>query len=139
MGFKINSIMSRTTNRIRLTPKVIIGLILAICFIPTIVIISSQDRFSNLPAFPEEGYLNDDNLWGNTAYLLKGTFQNILIPPSASGAVLCSVVSDEKGNVLPLIIPEKAAKHTYQREQKIKLKVYLDQQGRIIAQDSEVQ
>ena len=131
--------MSRVTNTIRLTPKVIIGFILAGVFILSLIIITSQDRFSNLSAFPEEGYLNGDNLWGNSTYLIKGTFQNILIPPSVSGAVLCSILSDEKGNVLPVIIPEKAAKHTYQREQKIKLKVYIDQQGRIIAKDSDVQ
>ena len=131
--------MARINNKIYIKPKAVIAVVIAIGVVLIPIFLITRDRFSNLQEFPEESYLNADNLWGNAEYLIKGTFQNVLVPPTGKNAVISSIVSDNKGGILPVIIPQRATRQIYERGQKIKLKVHLDQEGRIIAEDSEIQ
>lgn len=94
-----------------------------------------KDNFSKLPAFPTDSYLDGDPLWGKCEYLIKGEFQNILIQPTSKNTVLCSILNGDKKIPIPVIIPEKATKQPLQREQKVKLKVIVQEDGRIIAKD----
>ena len=86
-------------------------------------------------AFPVDSYLDGDSMWANTEYIIEGTFQNILLKQKSSDSVLCSVATAEKKIPLPIIFTSSASKTPLQREQRIKVKVNVEDDGRIVASD----
>lgn len=99
----------------------------------------SKNDFSKCVAFPVESYLEGEALWSNTDYVIAGTFQNILLKQKSSDCTLCSVVTEDKKIPLPVIFTPSAAKTPLQREQKIKVLVRVEDNGRIVASDCVIQ
>jgi hypothetical protein len=99
----------------------------------------SNNGFNKCVAFPVESYLEGEALWSNTDYVIVGTFQNILLKQKSSDCTLCSVVTEDKKIPLPVIFTPSAAKTPLQREQKIKVLVRVEDNGRIIASDCVIQ
>jgi hypothetical protein len=99
----------------------------------------SKSDFNKCVAFPVESYLEGEALWSNTYYVITGTFQNILLKQKSSDCTLCSVVIEDKKIPLPVIFTPSAAKTPLQREQKIKVLVRVEDNGRIIASDCVIQ
>ncbi len=98
-----------------------------------------KSDFNKCVAFPVESYLEGEALWANTEYVIEGTFQNILLKQKSSDCTLCSVVTEDKKIPLPVIFTPSAAKTPLQREQKIKVLVRVEDNGRIIASDCVIQ
>ena len=101
--------------------------------------IFSKSDFNKCVVFPVESYLDGDAVWSNTDYVIEGTFQNILLKQRSSDSTLCSVVTDDKKVPLPIIFTSAASKSPLLREQKIKVKVHVEDDGRIIASDCMIQ
>ena len=99
----------------------------------------SNNGFNKCVAFPVESYLEGEALWSNTDYVIAGTFQNILLKQKSSDCTLCSVVTEDKKIPLPVIFTPSAAKTPLQREQKIKVLVRVEDNGRIVASDCVIQ
>jgi hypothetical protein len=99
----------------------------------------SKSDFNKCTAFPVDSYLDGDALWSNADYVIEGTFQNILLKQSSSESTLCSILTEEKKIPLPVIFTTEATKSPLQREQKIKVKVRVEDDGRIIASECAIQ
>jgi hypothetical protein len=99
----------------------------------------SKGDFNKCAAFPVDSYLEGDAVWSNTDYVIEGTFQNILLKQRSSDSTLCSVVTGEKKIPLPIIFTSAATKAPLLREQRIKVKVRVEDDGRIVASDCMLQ
>lgn len=99
----------------------------------------SRKGFNGCPAFPVDSYVEGDSLWSNTDYVISGTFQNILVKRQGSDCTLCSILTDDKKIPLPVIFSPSATKTPLQREQRIKVKVRVEDTGKIIASDCMIQ
>jgi hypothetical protein len=99
----------------------------------------SKGEFNKCAAFPVDSYLDGDTVWSNADYVIEGTFQNILLKQQSSDSTLCSVVTDDKKIPLPVIFTLTATKNPLMREQRIKVKVRVEDDGRIIASDCMIQ
>ena len=94
-----------------------------------------NSHFRNLPEFPVAEYRQGDPLWDNSAYLLRGTLDNIILESKNCKNRLVAITANGTASPLPVIVPAKAAKSPLQRQQKLSLKVKVDSTGRIIASD----
>jgi hypothetical protein len=99
----------------------------------------SKGDFNKCVVFPVDTYLDGDALWSNADYLIQGSFQNILLKQGSSEATLCSIITDEKKIPLPVIFTPQSTKIPLQREQRIKAKVHVEDDGRIVATDCAIQ
>ncbi len=99
----------------------------------------SKSDFNKCAAFPLDSYLEGDALWSNADYVIEGTFQNILLKQGSSECTLCSILTEDKKIPLPVIFTSEATKSPLQREQKIKVKVRVEDDGRIIASECVIQ
>jgi hypothetical protein len=99
----------------------------------------SKGNFNKCAAFPVDSYLDGDALWSNADYVIEGTFQNILLKQGSSESTLCSIVTDDKKIPLPVIFTIEATKTPLHREQRVKVKVRVEDDGRIIASECAVQ
>jgi hypothetical protein len=95
--------------------------------------------FNKCLVFPVDTYLDGDALWSNADYLIQGSFQNILLKQRSSEATLCSIITDEKKIPLPVIFTPQSTTMPLQREQRIKVKVHVEDDGRIVATDCAIQ
>ena len=95
----------------------------------------SSSPFRNLPEFPAAEYRAGDPLWSNSAYLLSGTLDNIILESKSRKNYLVAITPKGVSSPLPVIIPVKASKAPLQRQQKLSLKVTVDSSGKIIASD----
>ena len=95
----------------------------------------TKGEFNKCAVFPIDSYLDGDAVWSNTDYVIEGSFQNILLKQRSSDSTLCSVVTEEKKIPLPIIFTPTATKAPLMREQRIKVKVRVEDDGRIIASD----
>jgi len=99
----------------------------------------SKSDFTQCTAFPLDSYLDGEALWSNTDYVISGVFQNILLKQKGSDCALCSIITDDKKVALPVIFTSTASKTPLQREQRIRVKVRIEDDGRIIASDCLIQ
>jgi hypothetical protein len=99
----------------------------------------SKTDFNKCAAFPVDSYLDGYALWSNTDYVISGVFQNILLQQQGSDCTLCSITTDEKKVTLPVIFTPSASKTPLHREQKIRVKVRVQDDGSIIASDCVIQ
>lgn len=99
----------------------------------------SKAGFNKLPVFPVDSFIDGDSMWSNTDYVINGTFQNILVRQQSSDCTLCSILTEDKKIPLPVVFTPSACKTPLQREQKIKAKVRVDDSGRIVASDCQIQ
>lgn len=112
-----------------------------ICIISVTAILSSGKKgFSKknknkCVAFPTQSYLEGDALWSNADYVIEGTFQNILLKDKKSDSTLCSIITADKKIQLPIIFKDSLMETPLQKEQKIKVLVNVEEDGRIIAGD----
>jgi hypothetical protein len=119
-----------------------VGVAVIVAFLLTLGVAKesfSKNDFNKCVPFPVESYLEGEALWSNTDYVITGTFQNILLKQQSSDCTLCSVVTEEKKIPLPIIFTPSAAKTPLQREQKIKVLVRVEGNGRIIASNCMIQ
>ena len=104
------------------------GLLLALAIIKAL---SNSDP--KCPPFPYEAYLNGDPMWTKQDYFITGKFQYILLKTSSGDDTLCSITVCDKNLSLPVIFKPSALTVAPQRDQKIKLKVQVEDNGRIVA------
>ncbi len=102
--------------------------------------IHSKSELSPLTPFPTQSYLDGGALWHNADYGMKCSFHNILVQPkNGGGALMCSVIDDDKKLQIPVILTANAAKNPLQTDQKIILKVRVHEDGSIVATDCAIQ
>ena len=94
-----------------------------------------KGEFEKCQPFPTESYLRGDAVWSNVDYVISGTFQNTLVQAEDSPGNLCSVVTETNKTPLPVIFQPSANKQAPEREQKIKVKVQVKEDGAIVASD----
>jgi hypothetical protein len=130
---------SKLSPPLLMTGAVIVAVFVIVSFFAFSKKAYSKNNFNKCPAFPADSYLNGDALWSNSDYVITGSFQNILLQQRVSDSTLCTVAIEDKKVPLPVIFTASAAKIPLQREQKIKVLVHVEDDGRIVATDCVVE
>ena len=107
-----------------------------------LISIRKTDPFKALPEFPVSDYRQGEKIWGQSAYRLTGTLDNIILQSKDSSCCLIGLAVIDAASpapiIIPVITPLKASKQSLQRKQLLTLKVAIDHSGRIIASDCSV-
>lgn len=109
----------------------VIGLISLIGFF--IFNLDSSQRFSQLPEFPVENYLEKNGIMGREDFRLEGKIENILSRSDNGKTFLVSVKPVNSDYLLPVIISSQ--EKSIQREQILIMKVYTDSSELIKCED----
>ena len=115
-------------NYIRLS---VIGLISFIGFF--IFNLDSSQRFSQLPEFPVENYLEKNSIIGREDFRLEGKIENILFRSGDGKTFLVSVKPVNSDYLLPVVISSQ--KKSIQREQILIMKLHTDSSELIKCED----
>jgi hypothetical protein len=98
-----------------------------------------RKAFSNCPSFPVNTYLSGDSVWTSSDYVISGSFQNILSKKKDSEAIVCSIVTDEGKVPLPVILLPNSCKTPLQKEQRVRAKARVQDDGRILVSECVIQ
>ena len=109
----------------------VIGLISFIGFF--IFNLDSSQRFSQLPEFPVENYLEKNSIIGREDFRLEGKIENILFRSGDGKTFLVSVKPVNSDYLLPVVISSQ--KKSIQREQILIMKLHTDSRELIKCED----
>jgi len=109
----------------------VIGLISFIGFF--IFNLDSSQRFSQLPEFPVENYLEKNSIIGREDFKLEGKIENILFRSGDGKTFLVSVKPVNSDYLLPVVI--SLQKKSIQREQILIMKLHTDSSELIKCED----
>lgn len=109
----------------------VIGLISFIGFF--IFNLDSSQRFSQLPEFPVENYLEKNSIIGREDFRLEGKIENILFRSGDGKTFLVSVKPVNSDYLLPVVI--SLQKKSIQREQILIMKLHTDSSELIKCED----
>ncbi len=109
----------------------VIGLISFIGFF--IFNLDSSQRFSQLPEFPVENYLEKNSIIGREDFRLEGKIENILFRSGDGKTFLVSVKPVNSDYLLPVVISSQ--KKSIQREQILIMKLHTDSSELIKCED----
>ena len=109
----------------------VIGLISFIGFF--IFNLNSSQRFSQLPEFPVENYLEKNSIIGREDFRLEGKIENILFRSGDGKTFLVSVKPVNSDYLLPVVISSQ--KKSIQREQILIMKLHTDSRELIKCED----
>lgn len=109
----------------------VIGLISFIGFF--IFNLDSSQRFSQLPEFPVENYLEKNSIIGREDFKLEGKIENILFRSRDGKTFLVSVKPVNSDYLLPVVI--SLQKKSIQREQILIMKLHTDSSELIKCED----
>ena len=109
----------------------VIGLISFIGFL--IFNLDSSQRFSQLPEFPVENYLEKNSIIGREDFRLEGKIENILFRSGDGKTFLVSVKPVNSDYLLPVVISSQ--KKSIQREQILIMKLHTDSSELIKCED----
>lgn len=79
---------------------------------------NSLDRY---PDFPMESYRNGDFLYSGNTYKICGVVDNVLAQSKDGKLFMLSLLPENSGAPLPIIVPSKLPKRPLQRQQRISL------------------
>ena len=109
----------------------VIGLISFIGFL--IFNLDSSQRFSQLPEFPVENYLEKNSIIGREDFRLEGKIENILFRSGDGKTFLVYVKPVNSDYLLPVVISSQ--KKSIQREQILIMKLHTDSSELIKCED----
>ena len=109
----------------------VIGLISFIGFL--IFNLDSSQRFSQLPEFPVENYLEKNSIIGREDFRLEEKIENILFRSGDGKTFLVSVKPVNSDYLLPVVISSQ--KKSIQREQILIMKLHTDSSELIKCED----
>lgn len=115
------------------------GIFVVITLTCAVVLLFPRKAFSHYPPFPVNSYLNGDSLWTSSDYVISGSFQNILSKKKDTGTMLCTIVTDENKLPLPVILLPNSCKVPIQKEQRVRAKAKIDDDGRIMISECVIQ
>ena len=95
--------------------------------------LDSSQRFSQLPEFPVENYLEKNSIIGREDFRLEGKIENILFRSGDGKTFLVSVKPVNSDYLLPVVISSQ--KKSIQREQILIMKLHTDSSELIKCED----